>query len=124
MLHELKWPLPYYKHVITPLPFAEAEQRPDHEVLALLRQTLCHLEINGPNAIIALLPDGRMITCCDAKKLRPVVVGRQDDMLAIASEVCGLNAVLPNRDSTRDIYPGEREMVIIDNDLEVQQWKQ
>ena len=65
-----------------------------------------------------------MITCCDAKKLRPVVVGRQDDMLAIASEVCGLNAVLPNRDSTRDIYPGEREMVIIDNDLEVQQWKQ
>ena len=75
VLHELKWPIEYYKHVITPLPFAEIDKREDAEVLRIIRETLAHLEINGPNAIIAMLPDGRMMTCCDSKKLRPVVVG-------------------------------------------------
>ena len=124
VLHELKWPVQYYKHVITPLPFAEAAARPDHEVLALIRQSLANLEINGPNAIIAVLPDGRMLTCCDSKKLRPVVVGMDGDTVAIASEVCGLNVILPDRDASRDIYPNERELVVITNDLAVQRWKQ
>ncbi|SDF48619.1 glutamate synthase [Desulfovibrio legallii] len=124
VLHELRWPIKYYKHVITPLPFVEAEQREDRQVLALIRESLAHLEINGPNTIIGLLPDGKMITCCDSKKLRPVVVGSDDNMVAITSEVCGLNAILPNRDIAGDIYPNEREMVVIDNDLAVQRWKQ
>lgn len=124
VLHELKWPLRYFKHVITPLPLAEMEKRPDRAVLTRIRESLAHLEINGPNAVIGLLPDGGMITCCDAKKLRPVVVGRDDGMVAIASEVCGLNAVMPDRDASRDIYPHERELILIDNDLAVQRWKQ
>ena len=33
VLRELKWPLKYCKHVITPLPFAEAERRGDRKVL-------------------------------------------------------------------------------------------
>ena len=33
VLRELKWPLKYFKHVITPLPFAEAERRGDRKVL-------------------------------------------------------------------------------------------
>jgi glutamine phosphoribosylpyrophosphate amidotransferase len=110
--------------VITPLPFAEIEQREDKEVLKAIRQSLANLEINGPNTIIANLPDGRMITCCDSKKLRPVVVGQTEDTVAIASEVCGLNEIMPERDMTKDIYPNEREVVVIDNDLEVQRWKQ
>ena len=65
-----------------------------------------------------------MMTCCDSKKLRPVVVGRHKHMVAIASEVCGLNAILPDRDVAEDIYPHEREMVIISNDLAVQRWNQ
>ena len=65
-----------------------------------------------------------MITCCDSKKLRPVVVGRDENMVAISSEVCGLNEIMPNRDMTKDIYPNEREVVVIDNELEVQRWKQ
>ena len=65
-----------------------------------------------------------MLTCCDSKKLRPVVVGRTEDMVAISSEVCGLNAIMPQRDESLDIYPGEREIVVIDNDLEVSRCKQ
>lgn len=124
VLHELKWPLEYYKHVITPLPFAEIAERPDKDVLIAIRQSLANLEINGPNTVIAGLPDGRMITCCDSKKLRPVVVGGDENMIAISSEVCGINAILPHRDATQDIYPDEREIVVVDNDLRVSRCKQ
>ena len=55
---------------------------------------------------------------------RQVVVGRDKDMVAIASEVCGLNAIMPDRNVAEDIYPHEREMVVIDNDLAVQRWNQ
>ena len=122
--HELKWPLPYYKHVITPLPFEEIAERPDNSVLTAIRQSLAHLEINGPNTVISVLPDGQMMTCCDSKKLRPVVVGSTDNMVAISSEVCGLNEIMPDRDATKDIYPNEREVVVIGNDLQVSRWKQ
>lgn len=124
VLRELKWPLRYFKHVITPLDMDEAARRPDSEVLGRIHESLANLEINGPNAVIGLLPDGRMLTCCDAKKLRPVVLGGDENMMAVSSEVCGLNAVLPDRDATRDIYPGERETVVIDNGLRVQRWLQ
>lgn len=124
VLHELKWPIPYYKHVITPLPFSEIKERADKDVLLSIRQSLAHLEINGPNTIIAGLPDGRMMTCCDSKKLRPVVVGGDETTIAVSSEVCGLNEILPDRDTSKDIYPTEREIVVIDNNLEVKRWKQ
>lgn len=122
--HELKWPISYYKHVITPLPFEEMEAREDREVLSGIRHSLADLEINGPNTVIGVLPDGNMLTCCDSKKLRPVVVGQDTDMVAISSEVCGLNEIMPHRDTTQDIYPHEREVVLIDNNLEVSRWKQ
>lgn len=124
VLHELKWSVAYYKHVITPLPFSEILKRDDREILLAIRQSLAHLEINGPNTIIAGLPDGRMLTCCDSKKLRPVVVGGDDTTIAISSEVCGINEILPDRNFERDIYPNEREVVVIDNDLKVIRWKQ
>ena len=124
VLHELKWSIPYYKHVITPLPFAEIAEREDKDILLSIRQSLAHLEINGPNTIIAGLPDGRMMTCCDSKKLRPVVVGGDDTTIAISSEVCGINEILPDRNIEKDIYPNEREVVVIDNDLKVIRWKQ
>lgn len=121
---QLKWPLGYYKHVITPLPFDEIERRPDRQVLGAIRQSLGHLEINGPNTIIAMLPDGSMLTCCDSKKLRPVVIGGDKTTIAISSEVCGLQAIMPDRDLEQDIYPNEREIVLITPDMEVQRWKQ
>jgi glutamine phosphoribosylpyrophosphate amidotransferase len=71
-----------------------------------------------------VLPDNQMGIVADAKKLRPLVVGQQDDLIAVASEVCGVNMVIPDRDYTTDVYPGERETVLINNRLEVQQWLQ
>ena len=124
VLHELKWPIKYYKHVITPLPFHELASRPDQKELMAIRQSLGHLEINGPNTVIAMLPDNCMISCCDSKKLRPVVIGGDENTIAISSEVCGLNMILPDRVRENDIYPNEREVVVITDDLEVQRWKQ
>lgn len=124
VLRELGWPVKYYKHVLTPLPAREAEKRADAQTLGLIRESLAQLEINGPNAVIGLLPDGRMLALCDAKKLRPLVVGRNNDMIAMSSEVCGLNAILPDRDTASDIYLNERETVVVDNDLGVSRWIQ
>lgn len=121
---QLGWPLSYYKHVITPLPFKEMVRREDQDQLLAMRQSLAHLEINGPNTIIGVLPDNTLFTCCDAKKLRPVVVGRDADTVVLSSEVCGINEILPDRNWETDIYPNEREIVVIDNNLEVQRWKQ
>jgi glutamate synthase domain-containing protein 1 len=120
----LGWPVQYYKHVITPLPFEEMADRPDAPVLYEIRQACQHLEINGPNTVIFVMPDGRMGIACDAKKLRPVMLGRNDRMVVAASEVCGVNRILPDRDSSRDIYPGERELVLVEPSLEVQRWPQ
>ncbi len=120
----LKWPLIYYKHTITPLPFDEIEHRDDKDILLKIKASLAHLEINGPNTIIGVLPDGTMYTCCDSKKLRPVVVGQTEDTISITSEVTGINEILPDRDWEKDIYPHEREMVVVNNDLKVERWQQ
>ena len=42
----------------------------------------------------------------------------------MTSEVAGINDLLPNRDMTKDIYPKEREMVVVNNDLTVERWQQ
>ncbi|HSA07272.1 MAG TPA: hypothetical protein P5556_08840 [Candidatus Gastranaerophilales bacterium] len=120
----LKWPLSYYKHTITPLPYDEIIRRDDKEILLKIKESLAHLEINGPNTIIGGLPDGTIFTCCDSKKLRPVVVGRTDDTVVITSEVSGINEILPERNWEDDIYPHERETVIINNALKVERWQQ
>lgn len=120
----LKWPLKYFKHVITPLPYDEITNRADKDILLKIKASLAHLEINGPNAMIGVTPDGTLFTVCDSKKLRPVVVGGDDDTVIITSEVTGINEVLPNRDISCDIYPTEREMVVIDNDLKIERWHQ
>lgn len=124
VMEKLGWPLPYYKHVITPLTFEEMRRRPDAPVLERIRQSCQHLEINGPNTVVFVLPKGEMGICADAKKLRPFVLGQHDGMVVGASEVCGVNMVIPERDYERDVYPGERETVLIDNKLEIQRWQQ
>ena len=57
VLHELKWPLQYYKHVITPLPHESMMERANGAALLAIRQSMSNLEINGPNTVIAMLPD-------------------------------------------------------------------
>lgn len=120
----LKWPLKYYKHTITPLSYEEIESRPDKEVLLRIKASLSHLEINGPNTIFSVLPSGELMCVCDAKKLRPVVIGRTEDTVIMTSEVTGINDVLSDRDTSLDVYPNEKETVIVNNDLMVERWKQ
>lgn len=124
VLRQLGWPVRFFKHVITPLPANEGAERPESQALSLMRESLSQLEINGPNAAIGLLPDGRMLAVCDAKKLRPIIAGKNEDMLAITSEVCGLNAIMPERDTASDIYLAERDTLVIDNNLAMQKWVQ
>lgn len=124
VLRELGWPARYVKHVLTPLPAREASERPDGEVLGLIRESLSQLQINGPNAAIGLLPDGKMMALCDSKKLRPIVAGKDGPMMAITSEVCGLNAIMPDRNRDMDIYLNEREMLLVDNNLMAARWTQ
>lgn len=120
----LKWPIEYYKHTITPLPIAEIEQRPDKDLLLRIKASLANLEINGPNTVMGATPDGKLLCVCDSKKLRPVVIGKNDDTLIMTSEVIGLNDLMPERDATLDIYPNENEMIIVDDNLMVTRWKQ
>ncbi len=116
----LKWPLKYYKHVLTPLPFDEMEKRPNRLVLERIKSSLANLEINGPNTTIGVLPDGTMLNVMDSKKLRPTVICKDNDVVVVTSEVCGANEILPDRDTTKDIYTNEREIVVIDNDLNIE----
>ena len=120
----LKWPIQYYKHTITPLTYEEIENRQDKDILLRIKASLSHLEINGPNTILGVLPNSEMLCVCDSKKLRPVVIGRDNDTVIMTSEVNGINDVLPNRDITKDIYPNEKETIIIKNDLTVERWQQ
>ena len=120
----LNWPVQYYKHTITPLSYEEIEKRADKDVLLRIKASLSHLEINGPNTILGVLPDGEMLCVCDSKKLRPVVIGQSDDTVIMTSEVTGINDILPDRDISKDIYPTEKETIIVKNDLTVERWQQ
>lgn len=120
----LKWPIQYFKHTITPLPIDEIEKRQDKDILLRIKASLSHLEINGPNTIMGATPNGELLCVCDSKKLRPVVIGKDDDTVIMTSEVIGLNDLMPNRDKAQDIYPNERETIIVNDDLTVKRCKQ
>jgi len=120
----LKWPLRYFMHVVNPLSYDEINKRKDKDVLLRIKASLEHLETNGPNTVLGVVPDGKLLCVCDPKKLRPVVIGRDKDTVIMTSEVEGINDLLPNRDISKDIYPKEREMIIVNNDLTVEKWQQ
>lgn len=120
----LKWPIQYFKHTITPLPIKEMETRQDKDILLRIKASLGHLEINGPNTIMGSTPNGELLCVCDSKKLRPVVIGKDDDTVIMTSEVIGLNDLMPNRDKTQDVYPNEREIILVNDDLTVTRWLQ
>lgn len=129
--HRLKWPLMYYKHVITPLgPDQLAMRSPEEQkTLNAIYNSLSFLKINGPNSIISVLPDGTMFSACDAKKLRPIVVRYDQDTAVFSSEVPAAEILLPHCENTTDIYPGESEIVLArpredEQGLEVLRWMQ
>jgi glutamate synthase domain-containing protein 1 len=112
-LKQLKLPLQSYKHIITPLSTKELANHPQGEFLAGLRQVCKRLIIDGPNAVIGTLPDETCLLVMDQKKLRPATVGGRDGAWAIASELCGVEAMIPDRDPSNDFQPMREHTVII-----------
>lgn len=124
-VRQLRFPLTYYKDIITPLKISEMENRSDREALILLKQSLRTLCIDGPNMVIGFTPDGTCFMVQDSKKLRPGVVGGVKGKYALMSEECGVDKVIPERDRSKDIFPMKYDMVIVSqNAQEVRVWNQ
>jgi len=105
-----------YKHIITPLQDEDLKRHPDAEFLEHLKRTCRPLIIDGPNCVIGTLPDHSLFMVQDRKKLRPGVVGGKPGLFGFSSEVCGLDAVIPDRDKTKDIQPMHIDTVIVSPD--------
>ncbi|MBF0111535.1 MAG: glutamate synthase [Desulfamplus sp.] len=105
-----------YKHVITPLQDKGVNEHPDSLFLSHLKKSCRQLIIDGPNCVIGTLPDNTMFMAQDRKKLRPGVVGGRDGMFAFSSEICGLDAVIPDRDKSKDIQPMHLDTAIVGPD--------
>jgi len=122
---QLKLPLQAYKHVITPLKNNELDVHPQGEFLRGLRNVCRRLIIDGPNAVIGTLSDETTILVMDAKKLRPATVGGKPGEWAIASEMCGVDAMIPDRDRSKDFQPMREHTIIIPPDRqELEIWSQ
>jgi glutamate synthase domain-containing protein 1 len=125
VVKQLKLPLQTYKHVITPLKNEELARHPQGDFLRGLRDVCRRLIIDGPNAVIGTLPDETSLLVMDAKKMRPATVGGRPGEWAIASEMCGVDAMVPDRDRAQDFQPMREHTVIIPPDRqELQIWSQ
>ena len=116
VIRKLKLPLQAYKHVITPLSTLDLNTHPQGEFLKGLKVACRRLIIDGPNAIIGTLPDETCMLVMDAKKMRPATVGGKPGTWAIASEMCGVQAMVPDRDPALDFQPMREHTVIIPPD--------
>jgi len=94
-----------YKHIITPLLDEDLEHHPNGRFLKHLKHSCRGLIIDGPNCVIGCLPDKTLFLVQDRKKLRPGVVGGKPGLYAISSEMCGLDAAIPDRDKSKDFQP-------------------
>lgn len=124
-LYHLKLGLEGYKHIITPLMDEELERHPDGEWLRRLKQSCRPMIIDGPNCVIGCLPDKTLFMVQDSKKLRPGVVGGKPGIFAFSSEMCGLDAVVPDRDKSRDFQPMRCDTVYVGPEREeAKKWNQ
>ena len=105
-----------YKHIITPLQDEDIDIHPNRSFLKHLKHSCRQLIIDGPNCVIGCLPDHSLFMAQDRKKLRPGVVGGRPGMYAFSSEICGLDAVIPDRDQSRDFQPMYLDTAIVGPD--------
>jgi len=105
-----------YKHVITPLKDEDIGQHPDGEFLKHLKHSCRRMIIDGPNCVIGCLADHTLFMVQDRKKLRPGVVGGRPGMYAFSSEICGLDAAIPDRDKSSDFQPMYLDTAIVGPD--------
>lgn len=112
MANHLGLGLEAYKHIITPLQDDHLEDHPDGMFLKQMKKSCRKMIIDGPNCVIGVLPDNTMFMIQDRKKLRPGVVGGSPGMYVFSSEICGLDAVLPDRRKDRDFQPMHLDTVV------------
>jgi predicted glutamine amidotransferase len=105
-----------YKHVITPLQDEDISVHPNAGFLKNLKNACRRLIIDGPNCVIGSLPDHSIFMVQDRKKLRPGVVGGKPGMWAFASEICGLDAAIADRDKSKDFQPMHLDTAIVGPD--------
>jgi hypothetical protein len=115
-MEQLDLNLETYKHVITPLQQDDIINHPNAVFLKNLKQTCRQLIIDGPNCVIGCLPDHSLFMVQDRKKLRPGVVGGKPGMYAFSSEICGLDAAIPQRDKHKDFQPMYLDTAIVGPD--------
>jgi glutamine phosphoribosylpyrophosphate amidotransferase len=94
-----------YKHIITPLQDGDIHDHPNARFLKHLKHSCRKLIIDGPNCVIGCLPNNTVFMVQDRKKLRPGVVGGREGIYCFSSELCGLDAVIPDRDKAEDFQP-------------------
>ena len=122
---ELKFPLKYYKDVITPLFDREMDERSDKAAIELIKRVLRPLTIDGPNCTIGTDIDGTVFMAQDSKKLRPGAIGGIPGKYALMSEICGVDSVVPERDRSKDVFPMKYDMAMIEKDAkEIKIWNQ
>ena len=105
--------LEMYKHIITPLQEEGLKRHPDADFLEHLKRSCRRLIIDGPNCVIGCLMDHSLFMVQDRKKLRPGVVGGRPGMFAFSSELCGLDAAIPDRDKSKDFQPMHLDTAIV-----------
>jgi hypothetical protein len=105
-----------YKHVITPLQDDMLEAHPNGRFLKQLKHSCRPLTTDGPNCVIGCLPDHTLFMVQDRKKLRPGVVGGKPGCWAFSSEICGLDAAIPNRDKSKDFQPMHLDTTVVGPD--------
>jgi len=116
VVKQLKLPLEVYKHVITPLKTNELLSHPQGAFLKGLRDACRRLIIDGPNCVMGTLPDETTIMVMDTKKMRPATIGGKPGEWALASEICGVDAMVPDRDKSLDFQPMRENTVIVTPD--------
>src|SRR5512145_1197878 len=125
MQNKLGMGIEMYKHIITPLKDDELVRHTDGAWLKKLKQSCRPLIIDGPNCVIGCLPDKSMFMVQDSKKLRPGVVGGRPGIFAFSSEMCGLDAAIPDRDINLDFQPMKYETVLVrQGRKELTKWNQ
>ncbi len=105
-----------YKHVITPLQDEELTNHPDYQFLKQLKHSCRKLITDGPNCVIGCLPDHSLFMAQDRKKLRPGVVAGREGLFCFCSEICGLDAAIPDRDKSKDFQPMHLDTAIVGPD--------
>jgi glutamate synthase domain-containing protein 1 len=112
-LYHLGQSIEAYKHVITPLAGEEMDRHEDCLLLRHLSRVCRKLIIDGPNCVIGCLPDKTLFMVQDRKKLRPGIVGGKPGKWAFSSEVCGIDALIPERDPDQDFQPMHLDTAVV-----------